>query len=220
MRFLLVFFVSVLIFSCGSEQSRTMVHNFSEVDIIPFFHDSLSIRAIHVDKNTLFFAANQGTYGIFTIDDEVAISEKEIIHINYEGNTPHFRAVACTSTDFFLLSIGSPALLYKVNKKDGKRRLVYNEVHEKVFYDAITFWNDLEGIAMGDPTDNCLSVIITRDGGETWHKVSCDQLPETTQGEAAFAASNGNIAVVNDHTWLVSGGMVYRNYWSIFYRFL
>ena len=83
---------------------------------------------------------------------------------------------------------------------------VYFESNDKVFYDAMTFWNDREGIAMGDPTENCLSIIITRNGGNNWEKLSCEFLPKTEEGEAAFAASNSNIAVYRDHTWIVSVG--------------
>ena len=28
-----------------------------------------------------------------------------------------------------------------------------------------------EGIAVGDFTDNCISILITRDGGESWNKL-------------------------------------------------
>ena len=43
---------------------------------------------------------------------------------------------------------------------------------------------------MGDPTADCISIIITRDGGQTWNKIPCSQLPKSKEGEAAFAASN------------------------------
>jgi photosystem II stability/assembly factor-like uncharacterized protein len=32
------------------------------------------------------------------------------------------------------------------------------------------FWNNKEGIAMGDPIADFLSIIVTRDGGNTWNK--------------------------------------------------
>jgi len=92
--------------------------------------------------------------------------------------------------------------------------LVYKEDHEKVFYDAMAFWNNEEGIAMGDPTDNCISIIITRDGGRSWEKLSCDILPEIIEGEAAFAASSSNIAIEGDKTWILTGGMKSRVYFS------
>ena len=121
--------------------------------------------------------------------------------------------MAGTSEDFFMLSVGNPALLFKTGD-GGRLELVYKEEHEKVFYDAMTFWNKNEGIAMGDPVENCLSVIITRDGGKTWEKLSCDVLPEAAEGEAAFAASNSNIAVQGEKTWIISGGAKSRIYYS------
>lgn len=88
-------------------------------------------------------------------------------------------------------------------------KLVYAEENEAVFYDAMTFWNNEEGIAMGDPTADCLSILTTRDGGKTWQKTPCDRLPKVKEGEAAFAASNTNIATVGDKTWIITGGKVH-----------
>jgi len=214
MRFLLLLLVVTLLYNCNPEQRITVQHDFSEVTVETIFKDSISIRAIELDNELLMFAGSNNTYGTFKIDNTLTVGNKNIQTIDFEGKKVHFRAIADTSTDFFLLSIASPALLYKINKDTGATELVYREDHEKVFYDAMVFWDDKEGIAMGDPTDGCLSIIITRDGGSTWNKVSCDDLPESAKGEAAFAASNGNIAVVGNHTWIVSGGMKSRVFYS------
>jgi photosystem II stability/assembly factor-like uncharacterized protein len=131
----------------------------------------------------------------------------------YDSLVPEYRAVAATDDDFFMLSVGSPALLYKTGDS-GAMELVYKEENEKAFYDAMAFWNNKEGIAIGDPTNDCISIIITRDGGRTWKKLSCDLLPEVIEGEAAFAASNSNIAIKGDKTWILSGGMTSRVYFS------
>ncbi|MDT0690217.1 hypothetical protein RM549_10510 [Salegentibacter sp. F188] len=55
---------------------------------------------------------------------------------------------------------------------------------------------------------------MTRDGGQTWKKLDCDILPKTEEGEAAFAASNSNIAIQGDNTWILSGGMKSRVFYS------
>lgn len=175
---------------------------FTQVEIEPILEDSVSVRAIEVMGENLAFAANRGWYGLYndaTGDFKVNLQEHDSI-------APEFRAVASTDNDFFMLSVGSPALLYKTGDT-GKMELVYREDHEKAFYDAMTFWNNEEGIAMGDPTDECLSVIVTRDGGKTWNKLECDVLPEVEEGEAAFAASNSNISVAGNKAWILSGGM-------------
>jgi hypothetical protein len=46
--------------------------------------------------------------------------------------------------------VANPALLYQVSK-NLKPRLTYQENNKKVFYDSMKFWNNKEGIAMGDP---------------------------------------------------------------------
>ncbi|WP_299313700.1 oxidoreductase [uncultured Aquimarina sp.] len=214
MRFLLLLLVVALLFNCGSKQQKSIQHDFSEVTVETIFSDSTSIRAIVIEDNLLMFAGSNGVYGTFEIGDKLTIKNKKIDTLDFEGKKVHFRAIADTETEFFMLSITSPALLYKVNKVTGAIMLVYKEDHEKVFYDAIAFWNNKEGIAMGDPTDGCLSIIITTDGGETWDKLSCEDLPEIKEGEAAFAASNGNIAIVDNHTWIVSGGIKSRVFYS------
>ncbi len=74
------------------------------------------------------------------------------------------------------------------------------------------FFDELNGIAMGDPIDDCLSILITRDGGNTWEKTDCNELPKVEVGEAAFAASNTNIAIIGKNAWIVTGGIKARIY--------
>jgi hypothetical protein len=45
---------------------------------------------------------------------------------------------------------------------------------------------------------------------EAWNKLPADKLPRTANGEAAFAASNTNIVIKGNNTWIVSGGMKAR----------
>jgi photosystem II stability/assembly factor-like uncharacterized protein len=104
--------------------------------------------------------------------------------------------------------------LYQVSKKTLKVKLVYKEINPKVFYDSMQFWNDKEGIAIGDPIEDTFSIIVTRDGGETWTKILSDKLPTNAKGEAAFAASNSNIVIKGNDTWLVSGGKKARVFHS------
>ncbi|WP_340076891.1 oxidoreductase [Leptobacterium sp. I13] len=194
------YIILIAILFCVSCQEKEAV-NYTDVIITDVFKDSISIRAIEVMDGKLAFAGSKNMYGMYDPD----IGKVKTSRMEYDSLNLQFRAVASTKHDFFMLSIGNPALLFKTGAT-GKMELVYREDHENVFYDSMKFWNDQEGIAMGDPTDDCLSVIITRDGGKTWKKLSCDVLPKTTAGEAAFAASNTNIAVVGHHAWLVSGG--------------
>ncbi len=196
--------------SCNKTQ-KSNAKQFTSIAIEDIYKDStLSIRAIELLKdNSLAFAANNGTFGLYKPRAKSWMTSIQ----KYDSLNLQFRAVAHTSTDFFMLSVENPALLYKTGD-DGTMEVVYKEEGASVFYDAMTFWNDLEGIAIGDPTDDCLSVIITRDGGSTWNKLSCKSLPKINEGEAAFAASNTNIAVVGDQTWIATGGKTSRILYS------
>jgi len=197
--FLLLFFV-VIVASCTSNTGR----DFNSVSIDIIFTDSLSIRAISpLDQDRVWFAANMGRVGLL---DK---GTPKLATIKYEDSLLSFRAIAATKSSIFVLSISNPGVLYKIGF-DGTEatniEMVYLERGEKVFYDAMAFWDDSEGIAMGDPTDGCLSILVTRDGGNTWNKIPCQDLPPVEEGEAAFAASNTNIALHGNDVWIVSGG--------------
>lgn len=186
----------VFTFSCRNMEVR---QPFTSVEITAILEDSLSIRAIEIMDGSLAFAANKGVFG--TIDLKTHAIRKGVQA--YDSVLPEFRAVGHTSTDFFMLSVANPALLYKTGD-EGRMELVYTESDSLVFYDAMKFWNDQEGLAIGDSMKGCMSVIITRDGGNSWSKLDCQGFPESEDGEGAFAASNTNIAIVGEHCWVAS----------------
>lgn len=192
--------VSFSLFSCKQEKENEI----NSVTITPVYIDEFSVRAIEpLDENRVFFAANNGKVGL--IDG----NQPKLAVIKYTDSLLHFRSIAKTNDAVFVLSIASPAVLYKIGF-DGTEatniEMVYNESGERVFYDSMKFWNDEEGIAIGDPIDGCFSIIVTRDGGNTWKKIPCESLPEIERGEVAFAASNSNIAVYGDNAWVATGG--------------
>ncbi len=196
MRKFLLLFIVFSVFSCVEEENRLP---FTSVEIEPIYEDTLSIRAIDIVGNTLRYAANKGTFG--NIDLRTGKIMEGIQ--KYHTSIPEFRAITHSSTDFFMLSVGNPALLYKTGE-EGKMELVYMEEGDGVFYDSMTFWDDQEGIAIGDTVDGCFSIIITRDGGNTWNKLSCNILPEMIEGEGAFAASDTNIKTIGNKTWVAT----------------
>ena len=176
-----------------------------KIFIEKFKIDSASIRAIEiVNDSSVVYATSNGILGILTGNGKF-VGTKKIVT---DTIVPHFRAIAYTKEAVFALSIENPALLYRY--KNNEVELVYKEVHEKVFYDCMKFFDELNGIAIGDPTSDCLSILITRDGGNSWGKIDCKNLPKIEVGEAAFAASNTNIAIVGENAWIVTGGMKAR----------
>ena len=197
-RIAFLFLGLLLFFSCKKEYTPRII---TSVTIQETLIDSSSIRAVYAQKDSsVFYATSKGSVGFVAFTGKV-LREQQIM---YDTITPHFRAVASNGNTLFAMSIANPALLYQI--KDKAIKLVYKEVHETVFYDAMAFFDAQNGIAMGDPTEDCLSIILTNDGGDSWHKIPCSKLPRIENGEAAFAASNGNIATIETHAWLATGG--------------
>jgi photosystem II stability/assembly factor-like uncharacterized protein len=218
-RLSLLFLFSLTILSC--KQEKKAPRTFETIKITEFKQDSTSIRAIlAISNDELIFAGSKGD--ITTTKDGGRTWQTQSLKYN-DTIIPHFRSIAKNGENIFALSVANPALLYKGNQ--NKYELVYTEEHEKVFYDCMQFFADgKHGIAVGDPTEDCPSIILTSDGGNTWTKLPCYQLPTFEEGEAFFAASNTNIAIVNNTVWIGSGGTKARilkstdfgNTWEIF----
>ena len=191
--------IIVLIFLGCKDSSKPKYTPIISVKSQVIIKDSLlNIRALEVDGFSVRAVSSIGD--VYAID--LRTSQININRVS--ADTINFRASALVNDNYFTLSIGSPAYLFK------NQELVYSETHPDVFYDALHFWNSMEGIAVGDPIDGCMSMLITRDGGNIWTKVSCDDLHPSNEGEAAFAASDTNIAIVGDNTWVATGGLSSR----------
>lgn len=214
MRKVILFFGALILLmsfkALNHNDKKSFWGGFTSIQIDTLFQDKISIRAIVIDKNKIWYGADNSRFGYYDLDKKEKFEDR----IYRDTLNLEFRSIAQNSQSVFLLSVGNPALLYQVSKKTQKVKLVYKEVHEKVFYDSMQFWNDKEGIAIGDPTEDTFSIIVTRDGGETWTKILSDKLPTNAEGEAAFAASNSNIVIKGNDTWLVSGGKKARVFYS------
>jgi photosystem II stability/assembly factor-like uncharacterized protein len=167
------------------------------------FEIDCTIRALELENDsTCWFAGSNNKYGY---TNNYGKTWKENI-IKYDTFNLDFRSISVTTNSVFILSIGTPALLFKIDKKTLNYKLVYNETNEKAFYDSMQFWDDENGIAVGDPTEHCMSILITKDRGDSWNKISCEYLPSSKEGEAAFAASNTNISLVDQKVFIATGG--------------
>jgi photosystem II stability/assembly factor-like uncharacterized protein len=209
----LIVLILLVVMSCKTSDSGVRRQNefvFQSVKIDTLFQDKISIRAIVIDENKVWYAADNSRFGFYDLRKNIKVennNSKDNLKVEY-------RSIAKTSKHIFALTVANPALLHQVQKDDLTTKVVYKENHEKVFYDSMQFWNESEGIAIGDPTEDCFSIIVTRDAGKSWHKIPCDKLPKIVDGEAAFAASNTNIVVKGNKTWVVSGGKRARVFYS------
>nr|WP_198520256.1 oxidoreductase [Flavobacterium sp. 5] len=210
-------FISLLLFSglysvSAQDLNKNKIDSksFSAVKIDTLFQDNISIRAIVVDNDKVWYAGDKNRYGFY----DLKINKKFENKIAEDTLKIEFRSIAKTDKNIYVLSVANPALLYQISKDGKNTKLVYQERGEKVFYDSMQFWNNTEGIAIGDPLTNHLCVLKTIDGGLTWNKLPESKLPEIVDGEAHFAASNTNIVIKGNDTWIVSGGKKARVFHS------
>ena len=199
------FKVSYLLLFLLSFVIEMNAQNIKITDFKEYKLNNTSIRALEiVNDSVLWFAGSNGKFGRIK-NNTVEMDSTQVAN----SKKLHFRSIAFNGNHLFFLSIENPAILLKLNPFGGKIKqpaTVYKEIHEKVFYDAMKFFDKDNGIAIGDPTDGCLSIILTQDGGNTWNKIPCENLPKIQEGEAFFAASNTNIAIVRNTAWIVTGG--------------
>lgn len=164
----------------------------------------LSIRALQAcSDHTVWFAANNGVYG-FTRDGGKTWHTDSL---SVNGKYPEFRSVAALNdSTVLLLSIDSPAYLFKTCDYGKTWHTVYTSNAPKIFFDVLYFKNSSDGIALSDPADGCFRIIMTHDGGETWQQIPCAAIPAAHEGEACFAASNSTVWWQGNHLRFVTGG--------------
>lgn len=201
-------FIFLLTGCINLSKRKSLPRNFDAVKIKEIYHCDCDIRALTVNSQHLIFAGSKGRFGYLNTADH---SVDYVGQIELEGNHPEFRGIAHTGEDDFIVSAGYPGVIYKVNHF-GQRKIVYQQDTPGTFFNAINFWNDQEGIIIGDPVEDCMDFLITRDGGETWNTTDCKTIDKTSKNEAAFAASNTNIVTQGESAWVLTGGRTSRVY--------
>jgi photosystem II stability/assembly factor-like uncharacterized protein len=124
------------------------------------------------------------------------------------AGTLDLRAIAATSpTTAHAISIADSSRIYRTT--DGGRSWTrrWSATRKGTFLDAIRFWDARHGIAMSDPVDGKLLLLVTDDGGDSWREIAADRLPPALEGEGGFAASGTCLAVFgSSHVWIATGG--------------
>ena len=107
-----------------------------------------------------------------------------------------------------IMGIDTPAVILKTTDAGENWKVVFEDKTPGMFLDAMEFWNDKAGIVIGDPVDGKFFVARTFDGGMSWQEIPLKNRPEADSGEACFASSGTNIAVLDrDEAVFVSGGL-------------
>lgn len=98
-----------------------------------------------------------------------------------------------------VFGIASPAKFYKTTDSGRSWKLVYQNDHNDIFFNAAHFRNQKEAIALSDPIGGRFFFVQTFDGGDTWKNTAKQNFPEAFEGEGIFSASGSNIAIPDEN---------------------
>jgi photosystem II stability/assembly factor-like uncharacterized protein len=109
----------------------------------------------------------------------------------------------------YLLSAGpgGDCCIYKTTDRGKTWTLQFQNPDPAGFFDALAFWDEKTGIALGDPVKGRFQLVTTDDGGDHWKPLPAEGLPAALPDEGAFAASGTClIARGEKDAWFVTGG--------------
>lgn len=126
------------------------------------------------------------------------------------GEMASFRASGFVETGWHAATIAGPGMVVQSHQDSLRPSWQMLQDNDSAFFDAMHWLDDTTGIIFGDAVGDCLTMFRTTNAGQTWSRLPCDAIPKKVPGEAAFAASNGNIASAGDTVWVITGGAVSR----------
>jgi photosystem II stability/assembly factor-like uncharacterized protein len=112
-------------------------------------------------------------------------------------------------TTAYLLSAGpgDASRIYKTVDGGKSWAMQFKCADSAAFLNAIAFWDEKNGLALGDPVKGQFQLIATDDGGANWKPLEAKTLAPALPGEGAFAASGTCLVTHGDKdVWFATGG--------------
>ncbi len=170
-----------------------------------------SFRSIHaVSKKVVWAGGSKGTvlrttnggnnWQIIQVKDAEKLDFRDIYAVNEKI------AYAMSAG----LAEEGAAKIFKTTDGGSSWKVILDYTEKGVFFDSMDFWNEKEGILIGDPIDDKPFIVKTLDGGVTWQRIEKDKLPPVLAGEASFASSGTCVATQpNGRAWLNTQSRVF-----------
>ncbi|UFH32166.1 glycosyl hydrolase [Chryseobacterium sp. C-71] len=168
-------------------------------------NDKISIRALEIWDGKVWYSGTDSKFGYVDLKNpqkqkQIKLSEKKL----------QFRTLAQDKKSFYAINIESPAYFFKIDKEKLTHEIVFTDTVKTAFYDALHFVNDDLAFSFSDPDSSLhlnLMTIIPQKDKFLSHKASFgNRIIKLNEGEAAFAASNTNLASFGKYLWLGTGG--------------
>ncbi|MET6997896.1 WD40/YVTN/BNR-like repeat-containing protein [Chitinophaga defluvii] len=110
-----------------------------------------------------------------------------------------------------VMNAGAPAHIFLTENGGKSWQRVYFDDTQGIFFDGLSFVNNQEGVAIGDPMQGKFAMLHTVNGGKSWTPRKPAALPEANPGEALFAASGtGILALPGEAVYFATGGTTSR----------
>lgn len=99
------------------------------------------------------------------------------------------------------------ARIFRTDDRARHWTLVWSDTTPGVFLDGVAFWDANHGLTFSDPVGGRFVILTTDDGGRSWRQTPPDRIPPALENEAAFAASNTQLAIQGtSNAWIATGG--------------
>lgn len=186
--------------------SMTMFLSAQQVKILNLDKPDVTFRGLSpVDNFVVWVSGSKGTVGV---------SYNGLKTVNWVSppgfESRDFRAISALDPQTaIVIAVGSPGIILKTKDGGSTWKEVYHDSDPAVFMDDIDFaeYNPKLGMVVGDPINGEPYVLKTVDAGDTWTRMPASDLPVFALDEAFFAASNSNIKLLDETTFLaVTGG--------------
>jgi hypothetical protein len=115
---------------------------------------------------------------------------------------------AFDATTAIIMGIADPAYILKTTDGGQNWKVVFTDTTKGMFLDAMEFWDEQNGIVIGDPIGDKIFIARTSDAGESWKGIPTENNPTADKGEAFFASSGTNVRKLDkQEAVFVSGGL-------------
>lgn len=163
-----------------------------------------SFRSIHaISKKVVWAGGSKGT----VLRTNNAGSTWQVLKVNGAEKLDFRDIYGVSEKVAYIMSAGlaeeGAAKVFKTSDGGNTWKVVLEYKDKGVFFDSMDFWNEKEGILIGDPIDDKPFILRTLDAGNTWQRIDKEKLPSVLEGEASFASSGTCVAVQpNGKAWL------------------
>lgn len=135
----------------------------------------------------------------------------EVLNVK-NADSLEFRGIAAfDAKTAWLMSAGEAetgaAKIFKTTDGGLSWKIVFETTEKGVFLDCLKMKNRTSGFVLGDPINGKSYLLRTNDAGESWQRVH--NLPDMLPNEASFAASNSNIAIQENSTWIATQSRIF-----------